>query len=259
MKAIPDEPEAGREYLRRALAALPQHSPDDAAVWPYVRAQLGLAQAVSALPRHTPDDALWARISSQLAQAEPLPAALTQLPAHTPDDALWEAIAARLDAAAPPAAPPAAPRPWWLRAARARHRPAVLATLALLLLAVGLWRWPRPAAGPVAGAPTETVSYSVEETTEAPPTARSLALAPDVLAVRGEAFIDAHCSALPAVCQSANFQELRGQLQVLTTEETQLADDLRRHGSRPELLRHQSRVTTQKAATTRKLINLLIS
>lgn len=276
MSPTPERPEPGREHLRRALAALPVHQPD-AAVWPRVLAQLATEQAVArvlpALPTHEPAPALWARIAGQLGHGTPRPAPLPQLPRHEPDDALWDAIAARLDSqpapAERPARPahrrPAAPRPWWLRAAGTARRRAVLAATTLLLAGLAWWL-PRPGPGApeTATAPRETISYGEEVVADAPRPAGPAGPAaspalPDALGVQGVAFIDAHCSSLPTVCQSAQFRELRSQLDELETEEARLADDLRRFGSRPELLRHQSRITTQKAAATRELIHLLIS
>ena len=243
----PPHPEAGRDHLLLALAALPVHAPGEGA-WPAIARELPLAQAVDALPAHSPTEEVWSGICHQLQQAAPLPVAVAQLPVHTPDDALWQAIATHLPASTPPA-----PRRWWLRVS-ARRR--VLALLALLV--VGGISWWQRTQSPVATGPRETISYGSEVVTELP-AALYPAPAPDALGSQGRAFIEAHCSSLPTVCQSTRFRELRGQLEALTTEETQLAKDIQHFGSQPELLRHQGRVATQKAATTRELIDLLIS
>lgn len=270
----PDPPEPGRAHLLRALAALPAHLPDDV-LWPRIDSELrteqALARARLTLPVHLPEATLWARISARLDGADAPgsvstapPASLPALPQHTPDDALWASIAARLDAPAPPRPQWPGGRPWWLRASRTRRgvvrAGAGALLLALLVLAAGLLHRPSRPAAAVASVASETISYTEEIVVDAPAAAGvNPSSGPDTLDLSGQAFIDAHCSSLPAVCQSARFRALRGELDALTSEEQQLADDLRRFGGQPALLQHQSRVTTQKATTTRTLIRLLIS
>ncbi len=94
---------------------------------------------------------------------------------------------------------------------------------------------------------------------EIPASGPALQPGTDALEQKGVAFIDAHCTSLPTVCQSGEFKELRTQLTKLETEELQLQQDSQRFGTTPELVRHQVRVTTLKATVTRELIQLLIS
>ncbi|AMJ67648.1 hypothetical protein [Hymenobacter sp. PAMC 26628] len=234
MSPKPDTPEDGHAHLRRAIANLPAHAPAPAT---------------------------WPRIEAQLAADEALARAVPALPQHEPAAALWGVIAARLDAAEPVAAqpsrgpvaqgPPAVVRPLW--PARAGRR--VLAVAASVLLVLGVWWQQRPAPGAPAVALHETLSFSEEPGAPAP----ALAPGPDPLDRQGQAFIDSHCSALPAVCQSGAFRSLRTQLAELETQQAQLRRDTRRFGTSPELLREQARLVTLHASITRELVQLLIS
>ncbi|MBO3271260.1 hypothetical protein [Hymenobacter defluvii] len=219
--------EAGREHLRRAIADLPSHEPE-VATWLRVAAQLDAEQAI--------------------AQAMP------NLPAHEPDVALWNAIAGRLDEAEAPAAAVVF-RPLW--PADAWRRVASIAAAVLLLL--GMW-WLRPRVPDkqVAAAPRETVTFSEEEVAAPVATVR-LAPAADPLAQEGKAFIDAHCTSLPTVCQSDEFRELRAQLSEVEEQERQLRQDAQRFGASPVLVRQQVQLTTLRATLTRELVQLLIS
>ncbi|RYU81865.1 hypothetical protein [Hymenobacter persicinus] len=218
-----------------------------------------LQRALDQLPAHEPADSLWARIDAELGAEEAIARALPALPAHEPADDLWAAITAELDAA-PAASPltitpepaPLAVRPLW----PAYRRVAGLAAAILLLAGVFWAQWSRPAASRVV--PRETITYS-EEVVEEPAEARAGLASFDPLDEQGLAFIDAHCTSLPSVCQSDEFQELRTQLTELEAEEQRLQKDARRLGPTPELVRHQVQVTTLKASVTRELIQLLIS
>ncbi|WP_035565189.1 hypothetical protein [Hymenobacter sp. IS2118] len=250
MSNLPELPESGRPNLCRALAALPNHEPDFE---------------------------LWPLIMNQLDAENGIQPAWPALPAHAPDDALWNAIAARLDAPATMdrikneelkiknltvdssfliplktvhrAEKRAKVRTLWPASRR------LLALAASLLLLVGLVWWQRPA--PVPGGLRDTVAYSQEILAE--PVPGPAFPAPDPLEAEGRAFIDGKCSTLPAVCQSSEFQLLRDQLDELETEEAGLLRDTQRYGNRPEIVRHQVRVTARKATVTRELIRLLIS
>ncbi|MDO7876185.1 hypothetical protein Q5H93_15680 [Hymenobacter sp. ASUV-10] len=224
MSQPPDLPEAGRPHLQRALAQLPLHEPDAT---------------------------LWPRITRQL-DAEAAPAqALPPLPLHEPDDDLWLRIAAQLDAET--ALPTPAPAPITRRLWPAYRVAAGLAAAVLLVFAI--WQ--------VKPAPTtlrDTISYH-QEVVPAPAEAFPAPPAPaaDPLAQQSRRFIDAQCSALPAVCQSADFQHLRAQLTELDAEEQRLQQAIHRLGPSPDMLRHQVQVATLKATLTRDLIQLLIS
>jgi hypothetical protein len=220
------------------------------------------------LPTHEPDAATWSRIEAQLAADDTLARAVPHLPTHEPDDELWDLISAELDkpaaplsivAEAAPAAAEAAPAPvrrlWPARTIRM----AVSVAAAVLILVVAWWQ--RPVAPIQASQPMaaqETISYS-EEVVATPVEPHTAASTFDPLATQGVAFIDAHCTSLPTVCQSDEFQELRAQLSELEAEEQRLQQDARRFGSTPELVRTQVKVTTLKASVTRELIDLLIS
>ena len=259
MSPTPEQPETGRPNLRRALQSLPTHAPDDA-LWPRLAAQLDaeapLRRAIAQLPTHEPDPAAWAQIVSSFSDTNDEAPAWPTLPSHAPDDALWDAIAARLDApaAAPVAqpAPPAVVRQLWPPTATVRQLAALAASL-LLVAAVWLLR-PVSTAG---SGPHETVAYS-QETVAALPTP-ALSFAPDPLEAEGLAFIDAHCQSLPAVCQSADFQSLRSQLDELEAEARDLSRYAQQHGASPELVRNQVKIVKLKASVTRELIQLLIS
>ena len=234
MSQPPETPEAGGAHLRRAIQQLPAHEPDPAT---------------------------WPRVAAQLA-AEALARAIPALPPHEPDDALWAAIAARLDAGEttqPAAVPaPAAPavvrtlQPAWL----SRPVRRAMALAASLLLLLGAFWWQQRPAG---SALRETVAFSEEVAAPEPLTPPALAPGTDPLARQGVAFIDAHCTALPAVCGSGEFRSLRGQLAELEAQQTQLARDARRFGESPELRREQARLISLQAHITRELVQLLIS
>lgn len=242
MSQTPDTPETGREHLRRALHHLPTHEPE-ATAWPRILAQLTADEAVAR--------------------------ALPHLPTHEPDAALWNAITARLDTPeetpvfrAPDTAPES--RPLW-PAATLRLLSGVAAALVLVLAAWLLRPAHTPEALPgtmaateTASMPHETIAYS-EEVVAAPAASPAAPVPFDPLGEQGLAFIDAHCTSLPSVCQSDEFQQLRSQLTELETEEQTLRQDARRFGSTPELVQHQVRITTLKATVTRELIQLLIS
>lgn len=204
-----------------------------------------LQRAVRELPVQEPAAATWAAIADQLAGEQAIARALPQLPTHEPDAAMWERVAARLDHLAAPAP---VVRPLWRRSWPVRLG---LAATVLLLLAVGVGqRWFKaPAAAP---------NLAV-----APPAAPIMAAlppaAPDPLDAEGEAFIDAHCTSLPTVCQSGEFQQLRAQLTVLQRQEQQLRAQTQQRGATPQLVRRQVQVTIRKASVTRELIQLLIS
>lgn len=239
MSQTPDTSETGRQHLRRALHQLPSHEPE-AATWPRILQQLTADDAVARAVQH--------------------------LPTHEPDDTLWHAIAAQLDA--PALAPEATPAPDAAPVVRrlwpAATRQLVAGVAAAVLMLVGVW-WLHPetsrtASQPVAmaSAPRETIAYSEEVVP--PPAANPAAPAAfDPLGEQGIAFIDAHCTSLPAVCQSDEFWELRTQLTELETQEQGLRRDVRRFGATPELLQHQVQIITLKATVTRELVQLLIS
>jgi len=206
-----------------------------------------LRRAVRKLPTHEPDAAGWDAIAAQLAGEQALARALPQLPSHEPDADTWDTVAARLDHLA-------APRPLWQP--RPRHRWAVslgLAASLVLLLAAGLAWWGRPAQpAPVAG-----VAPVLPATPALPALPPPLAAEP--LEAEGEAFIDAHCSSLPQVCQSGEFRQLRAQLTALQQQEQHLRTQAQRRGATPQLVQQQVQVTIRKATVTRELIQLLIS
>lgn len=269
MSQIPDFPaEPGREHLRRALDSLPGHEPDDA-LWGRIAAHMdteaAVAQALPELPAHEPDDDLWAVIVGRLDREAP--AALTLAPAEpeAPVVPLHVAPAATPVADAPAAglAPPARLRR--LGPTRAWHWAA--STAAAVLIMTLVW-WPRTQPGEPAvataqpaapAAAQETISYG-EEVLPAEQAAKfNPAASFDPLQAQGLAFIDEHCTSLPTVCQSAEFQELRTELSELEAEEQRLRQAARRFGSTPQLEQDRARVTTQKATVTRELIQLLIS
>lgn len=221
------------------------------------RGELNLRRAVNSLPAHEPDPATWPRLAAQLAADEALARAIPALPAHEPADDLWASIAARLDAPAAAPAPALTPTPAPSGVVRAlwpaRTLRRALAVAASVLVLLGAWWQLRPAALAPAGL-HETLTYSEE----AAPAALAVA-PPDPLEQEGQAFIDAHCSSLPAVCQSGQFQALRTQLTELETQEARLRQDARRFGTSPELLREQAQLVNLKATVTRELVQLLIS
>lgn len=211
-----------------------------------------LRRALNNLPTHEPEPATWSRIEAQLAADVALACAVPTLPMHEPDNDLWATVAARLDAAdaVPAPATPAVVRPLW--PARAVRR--ALAVAASLLLLLSAWWQLRPAAlVPVVA--RETLTFSEEDGAGPLP---APAPAADPLERQGLLFIDAHCSSLPAVCQSGKFRTLRTQLTELEAQEAQLCRDAGRFGASPELLREQARLITLKATVTRELVQLLI-
>ncbi len=214
-----------------------------------------LQRALAALPAHEPDTAVWAHLETHLAADAAIGQALPMLPAHAPDDDVWTAITAGLAEQTAPAAlplvpnPPAVARPLW--PARARRRAWALAA-SLLLLSLGWWQLRPTMRGPAVA--YETVTFGQE----ASPPLLPLPAA-DPLQQQRLAFIEAHCSAQPAVCQSGEFRTLRTQLQEVEIQELQLREDARRFGSSPELRREQARLVTLKASFTRQLVHLLVS
>lgn len=226
-----------------------------------------LRRALNELPSHEPAPATWAHIEAQLAADQAIHRILPLLPTHTPDDALWAAIAGRLDndespiEATPEPIAPAVVRTMWPVARQLRF---VAGIAAAILVCVLVW-WQRPVADAPTiayqetSAPRETITYSEETVETSPVTLPGQPPAIDPLAQEGVAFIDAHCTSLPTVCQSGEFKELRTQLTELETEEIRLEQATRRFGATPELVRNQVRVTTLKASVTRELIQLLIS
>jgi len=227
MSDFPEPPEAGHEHLRRAVASLPPHEPDDA---------------------------IWPRIAAQLQAEEAITQALPTLPAHEPDAELWSAIVNRLDEAESPAAAVVVRALWPADALRW-----VGSIAAAILLLLGVW-WLRPASPEkqVATAPRETITFSEEEAT-LPVAAMRLAPSADPLAQEGKAFIDAHCTSLPTVCQTSEFRELRAQLTEVEAQERRLRQDAQRFGASPTLVRQQVQLTTLRATLTRELVQLLIS
>jgi len=216
--------------------------------WPNLR------RAIDSLPTHEPDPATWSLIEAQLTADAAVTRAVLALPQQEPDELLWDAIAARLDeqqSAAPEPAQPAVVRPLW--PARTLRR--VMAIAASVLLLLGVW-WQQRLTAPTAATPRETLAFS-EEVVAAPLPVPAPAL--DPLEQEGQAFIDAHCSSLPTVCQSGEFRSLRTQLTELEEEEEQLRQDVRRFGESPELLRQQAKLITMKATVTRELVQLIIS
>jgi len=228
MSQTPDLPDTDGPNLRRALATLPAHEPDEA-TWARIEAQLAadadLGRVIAALPLHEPDEELWGNIVAGLATPAvvPKPAGL-------------------------PAAAPVVRRLWPVRAVR---RALALAASVLLILG-GWWQLHPRSAGPVAA--QQTLTFSEEEVALPRP-----APATDLLEQQGRLFIEAHCSSRPAVCESGEFRTLRTQLQELETQEARLRQDARRFGTSPELLREQARLITLKASVTRELVQLLIS
>lgn len=294
MSQFPDDlpAEPGQQHLRRALRELPAHEPDDA-LWARIGAQLDTDAAVSRalpeLPQHEPDDDLWAVIVGRLDHETPAPLTLSPAqeapvhPLHLAPAALAEEAAAELRPkpaqpaeTAPVVLEPAALTPprttrRWLN--RPWHWAASVAAASVLMLVGAWWQHQQRGALPVAvrtsSAPTEplaapaaheTISYGEEVLpADKAATARFASSSFDPLQAQGVAFIDAHCTSLPTVCQSAQFQQLRTELAELEAEEQRLQQAARRFGSSPELEQNRARVTTQKATITRELIQLLIS
>ena len=232
MSQTPDLPEEGHQHLRRALHQLPTHEPS-ADTWQRIEAQLATENAIQRtlpyLPAHTPDDAVWTAIAGRLSELELAPnPLLAESPTPGVVRTLWPV------------------RPWSLVAGMA-------AAILVLLLA---W-WQRPTSYD-ASTPQETITYT-EETMDSPAAPLPSQFVTDPLERQGLAFIEAHCTSLPTVCQSGEFRELRTQLTELESEEQSLQQAARRFGTNPELVRHPTQVTTLKAAVTRELIHLLIS
>jgi len=203
-----------------------------------------LRRALRELPTHEPAADTWDAIATQLADEQALIRPLPQLPSHEPDAATWDIVASRLDQLA-------APRPLWQP--RPRRRWAVSLSLAaslVLLLAAGLAWWGRPAQP----APVAVAAPALPALPALPPP-----LAAEPLEAEGEAFIDAHCSSLPQVCQSGEFRQLRAQLTALQQQEQHLRTQAQRRGATPQLVQQQVQVTIRKATMTRELIQLLIS
>lgn len=213
-----------------------------------------LERAVQELPQHEPAAGTWDRIAARLAADQALAHALPQLPQHEPAADTWNVIAARLDHLATPVAP----RPH-LRVQR--RRAWQLALVASLLLVAGLGWLGRPgshapvAVAPPTAAPGAVVAPAVPDLPALP------ALPPPVepLDTQGEAFIDAHCSSLPQVCQSGKFRQLRARLAALQQQQQQLENQTQQRGATPQLEQQQVQVTIQKATVTRELVHLLIS
>lgn len=215
--------------------------------------RLHLHRALGQLPAHQPNEELWPRIAQQLAAEEAVARALPHLPTHQPDEDLWNRIVGQLDQPAPLTAPgPAAAsarvigRPLW----PAYRVAAGLAAAGLLVLAT--WRQAPAPASELRD--TVSIGQDVLPTPAAPAPAFA-----DPLAQEGLRFIEARCSAQPAVCQSADFQSLRSQLAELEAEEQRLTQAMRRLGASSDMVQHQVHVTTLKATVTRDLIQLLIS
>jgi len=215
-----------------------------------------LRRALANLPAHEPDEATWARIEAQLAADADLARTIPTLPLHEPGKELWDSVVAWLDAPAmvaeptslPAVAPVVVRRLWPARAVRR----ALAVAASLLLLVGGWWQLHPRAAGPVVA--QQSLTFSEEEAALPLP-----APAPDLLEQQGRLFIEAHCSSQPTVCQSGEFRTLHTQLQELETQEIRLRQDARRFGTSPELLREQARLITLKASVTRELVQLLIS
>jgi len=211
-----------------------------------------LARALGELPTAEPAADTWAAIASQLTADQAIARALPQLPTHEPADDTWLHVAARLNQLATPARlaplpqPPRRRRTWQLS----------LAASVLLLLAVGLAWLARPAHAPLA---TATPPPAVAPVAVLPALPALLpASSTEPLDDQGEAFIEAHCSSLPQVCQSGEFQQLRAQLTALQQQEQQLRAQTQR-GASPQLEQQQVQVTIRKATVTRELIHLLIT
>ena len=212
-----------------------------------------LARALSALPTDEPAANTWDDITSQLATDEAIAHTLPQLPAHEPASDTWLHIAARLDQPAAPARLTPLPQPQkWPR----RTWQLSLAATVLFLLAVGLAWLARPARAPLATATSSPVAAPVAPLPAMP--ALPPAASAEPLDEQGEAFIEAHCSSLPQVCQSGEFQRLRTQLADLQQQEQRLRAQTQR-GASPQLEQQQVQVTIRKATVTRELIHLLIT
>jgi hypothetical protein len=216
--------------------------------------RLQLQRALGQLPTHQPDEDLWPRIAHQLAADEAVVRAVPRLPTHQPDEDLWERIAGQLDqpAALATASSPAPTRTINRTLWPAYRVAAGMAAAVLLLLAT--WRQ--------APMPTSTLHETVsveQDVLPIPAVPAEAASMADPLAQDGLRFIEAQCSAQPAVCQSTDFQSLRTQLAELEAEEQRLAQAIHRLGASPDMVQHQVQVTTLKATVTRDLIQLLIS
>lgn len=205
--------------------------------------QQHLARAIRDLPLHEPDLGSWDALAAQLASEQALAQALPHLPSDEPADDTWLHLAHRLDQLT-------APVPLWPPRQRQRSWRLALAASVLLLLVAGL-AWLRQ--------PTSTPSPTVAA---APPMAMP-ALPPlptaEPLEAEGEAFIEAHCTSLPQVCQSGEFQQLQARFTALQRQELLLRTQIQQRGATPQLVRQQVQVTILKARVTRELIHLLTS
>ena len=207
-----------------------------------------LRRAIAELPSNEPDPDDWARLAARLAGEQAIAQALPHLPSHEPADDTWAQVTVRLDQLAAPvpiSRPAGRHRAWPVRLG--------LAATVLLLLAMGVGqRWFQH----LTEAPRLVVALPVAAPVAILPPASAAA---DPLDAQGEAFIDAHCSSLPVVCQSAEFQQLREKLTVLQRQEQLLRTQTQRRGATPQLVRQQVQTTIRKATVTRELIHLIIS
>jgi hypothetical protein len=202
-----------------------------------------LGRAIRQLPSPEPSPNGWSTLAARLAGEQALAQAIAHLPSHKPAANTWLHLADRLDQLAAPV-PLRQPRQW-----QRPWRLSLAATVLLLLVAGRAWL--RQPIGVSAPAIVETPPLGVPALPPLP-TAKPLE-------AEGEAFIEAHCTSLPQVCESGEFQQLRAQLTALQRQEQLLRIQTQQRGATPQLVRQQVRVTILKATVTRELIHLLTS
>ncbi|CAN5913834.1 hypothetical protein BH24BAC1_BH24BAC1_36440 [soil metagenome] len=198
-----------------------------------------LKKAIRSLPDLDPEDGLWERIAADLAFEEKLAEKMPNLPTFDPAPDLWLRIAEGME-------PEKKPERWsvWFRYAGG------IAASLLLVVLVAYYA----SVTQMDASPAGYFSYSEEVLYQ-----EVLEETPLVAEEEAQAFITAHCTRLPEVCQKEEVEELKDQLAQLEKEEKELRESLQLFAEDPDLIRRQIKIENLKAAITKELIQILLS
>ncbi len=272
--------ELGREYLKHAIAELPEHHPA-ADQWVGILIALEensesgrdhLKDAIGELPDLNVDDSLWAAIEAELPtegsvseeqEKTELDRAVLSLPVHTPDQDLWSKIESGLDEGKVETIPIQTAKP---SKKRFVWRPLLAAASLILLLALGavinMITLDQQQIIPVADN-GPSISIQIEETEEI---ASADTWNSGLFQVESkshmapaEDMIEAYCSDLPPACQHPHFRAMRDQLIEVEEECTKLRDMLAKDATDAITYTFLVRLEKQKDQITKELIQIILS
>ena len=227
--------EVNREILTKALAQLPEYTPQEQ-VWIGIVTELAdapqhetLADALESLPKYSPEDGLWNQIERSL----PDPQARnirTRLHEYQPPASVWEAIEQRL-----PEQQRHADKP-------RRRRIVIAAAAAVLLLCIGFFFF-----SPLS---KEQLQYAIEWVDEDQQWQDENE---DAFAL-----ISVMCADRPPICGEPEFQSLQKELDFLSAALAEIKNNLSPYDDNTLLINALTEIELERNAVAKQMIARLL-